>query len=306
MNILIMAAGAVGGYFGSVLSKTNEVTFIARGNHLREIQEHGLSVKSATSGNFICKSKAYESPPFGYKADLIIFCVKEYQNQIACQVISNSVSDDTTILTLQNGLGSGDVLGREFGKEKILLGAAYVEASKGDPGIIVEHGGVCKITFGGQNKDQTERVQKVEQIFKSSPIDFTVSVNINSDLWQKLVFISALSGMTCITRSSFQEVMTHPPTRNITKTLVNETAAVASKLIPNFSKDTVPNVIEYLETHKNDLVSSMHQDLLAGKPIEIDAINGAVSREGKNLGIPTPINDMIVSSLSLQDLRARN
>ena len=306
MNILIMAAGAVGGYFGSVLSKTNEVTFIARGNHLREIQEHGLSVKSATSGNFICKSKAYESPPFGYKADLIIFCVKEYQNQIACQVISNSVSDDTTILTLQNGLGSGDVLGREFGKEKILLGAAYVEASKGDPGIIVEHGGVCKITFGGQNKDQTERVQKVEQIFKSSPIDFTVSVNINSDLWQKLVFISALSGMTCITRSSFKEVMAHPSTRDITKDLVNETASVASRLIPNFSTDTVANVIEYLETHKDDLVSSMHQDLLAGNPMEIDAINGAVSREGRNIGIPTPLNDMIASCLSIQDLRARS
>ena len=102
------------------------------------------------------------------------------------------------------------------------------------------------------------------------------------------------------------EVMTNPYTRDITKDLVKETASVASALIPNFSKDTVSNVIEYLETHKNDLVSSMHQDLLAGNPMEIDAINGAVSREGKNLGIPTPINDMIASCLSLQDLRARN
>ena len=120
MNILIMAAGAVGGYFGSVLSKTNEVTFIARGAHLEKIQECGLSVRSATSGDFVCESKAYETPPPGYKADLIIFCVKEYQNQKACQVITNSVTNDTTILTLQNGLGSGDILGREFGNEKIL------------------------------------------------------------------------------------------------------------------------------------------------------------------------------------------
>ena len=306
MNILIMAAGAVGGYFGSVLSKTNEVTFIARGPHLEKIQECGLSVRSATSGDFVCESKAYETPPPGYKADLIIFCVKEYQNQKACQVIANSVTNDTTILTLQNGLGSGDILGREFGNEKILLGAAYIEASKADPGLIVEHGGVCRITFGGQNEEQTERVQILEQIFKASPINFTVSKNINDDLWQKLVFISALSGMTCLSISNFSEVMTNPYTRDITKELVKETASVASELIPNFSKDTVSNVIEYLETHKNDLVSSMHQDLLAGNPMEIDAINGAVSREGKNLGIPTPINDMIASCLSLQDLRARN
>ena len=306
MNILIMAAGAVGGYFGSVLSKTNEVTFIARAEHLEKIQKDGLSVKSVTSGTFVCKSKAYGSPPPRYKADLVIFCVKEYQNQKACEVISNAVTDHTTILTLQNGLGSGDILSREFGREKIILGAAYIEASKGGPGLIVEHGGVCKITFGGQNEEQTERVKKVEKIFKSSTIDFTISKNINDDLWQKLVFISALSGMTCITRSTFQEVMSQPSTRDITKKLVAETASVASKLIPDFSKDTVSNVIEYLETHKSDLVSSMHQDLLAGNPMEIDAINGAVSREGKNLGIPTPINDMIASCLSLQDSRARN
>ena len=306
MNILIMAAGAVGGYFGSVLSKTNEVTFIARGEHLGKIQKNGLSVKSVTSGNFVSEAKAYESPPPGYKADLIIFCVKEYQNQKACEVISNSVTDDTTILTLQNGLGSGDILGKEFGREKILLGAAYIEASKGAPGLMVEHGGVCRITFGGQTEEQTEKVQRLEQIFKVSSIDFTISKNINHDIWQKLVFISALSGMTCITRSSFKEVMAHPSTRDITKALVNETASVASRLIPNFSTDTVGNVIEYLETHKANLVSSMHQDLLAGNPMEIDAINGAVSREGKNLGIPTPLNDMIASCLSLQDLRARS
>jgi 2-dehydropantoate 2-reductase len=142
-------------------------------------------------------------------------------------------------------------------------------------------------------------------MFGNSNIDFVVSENILDDLWQKLIFISALSGMTCITRSTFKEVMNNPLTRNMARGLVRETASVASKLVPNFSEDTVQNTIDYLETHKNDLVSSMHQDLLAGKPLEINAINGAVSREGGNLGIPTPINDMIASCLSLQDARAR-
>ena len=86
---------------------------------------------------------------------------------------------------------------------------------------------------------------------------------------------------------------------------MSETASVASKAVPDFSEDTAQNTIDYLQTHKNDLVSSMHQDLLAGRPMEINAINGAVSQKGKNLGIPTPINDMIASCLSLQDARAR-
>jgi len=305
MNILIMAAGAVGGYFGSVLSYSNDVTFVARGEHLRKIQEYGLSVKSVTSGNYVCWSKAYKEPPPEYKADLAIFCVKEYQNEQACEIIANSISDNTTILTLQNGLGSGEFLGQKFGSEKVVLGAAYVEASKGGPGEIFEHGGGCSITFGKQSDIQEGRVRELSKIFASSNVDFTVSENIHDSLWQKLVFISALSGMTCITKSTFKEVMNHPETRNITINLVRETASVASKIVPNFSKDTVQNTIDHLETHKNDLVSSMHQDLLAGKPMEINAINGAVSRKGKTLGIPTPINDMIVSCLSLQDARAR-
>ena len=305
MNILIMAAGAVGGYFGSVLSSSNDVTFVARGEHLRKIQESGLSVKSVTSGNYVCWSKAYKEPPPEYKADLAIFCVKEYQNEQACEIIANSISDNTTILTLQNGLGSGEFLGQKFGSEKVVLGAAYVEASKGEPGEIFEHGGGCSITFGKQSDIQEGRIKELANIFESSNIDFKVSENIHDSLWQKLVFISALSGMTCITKSTFKEVMNHPETRNITINLVRETASVASEIVPNFSKDTVRNTIDHLETHKNDLVSSMHQDLLSGKPMEINAINGAVSRKGKTLGIPTPINDMIVSCLSLQDARAR-
>ena len=305
MNILIMAAGAVGGYFGSVLSSSNNVTFVARGEHLRKIQESGLSVKSVTSGNYVCWSKAYKEPPPEYKADLAIFCVKEYQNEQACEIIANSISDNTTILTLQNGLGSGEFLGQKFGSEKVILGAAYVEASKGKPGEILEHGGGCSITFGKQSDIQEGRIKELAKMFASSNVDFTVSENIHDSLWQKLVFISALSGMTCITKSTFKEVMNNPATRNITINLVRETASVASEIVPNFSKDTVRNTIDHLETHKNDLVSSMHQDLLSGKPMEINAINGAVSRKGKTLGIPTPINDMIASCLSLQDTRAR-
>ena len=305
MNILIMAAGAVGGYFGSVLSTTNEVTFVARGEHLRKIQKYGLSIKSVTSGNSVCLSKAYRKPPPEYQADLIIFCVKEYQNDEASEIIANSISDDTTILTLQNGLGSGEFLSQKFGSEKVVLGAAYVEASKGDPGEIVEHGGGCRITFGKQSDLQEDRIKELSKMFEGSNIDFIVSENIYDDLWQKLVFISALSGMTCITKSTFKEVMDNPLTRTITRDLVSETASVASKAVPDFSEDTAQNTIDYLQTHKSDLVSSMHQDLLAGRPMEINAINGAVSRKGKNLGIPTPINDMIVSCLSLQDARAR-
>ena len=305
MNILIMAAGAVGGYFGSVLSTSNDVTFVARGEHLRKIQECGLSVKSVTSGNFVCWSKAYKEPPPEYRADLAIFCVKDYQNDEASEIMANSISDTTTILTLQNGLGSGEFLSQKFGSEKVVLGAAYVEASKGEPGEIFEHGGVCRITFGKQSDLQDGRIKELANIFESSNIDFTVSENIHDSLWQKLVFISALSGMTCITKSTFREVMNNPSTRNITISLVRETASVASEIVSNFSKDTVQNTIDYLETHKNDLVSSMHQDMLSGRPMEINAINGAVSREGKTLGIPTPINDMIASCLSLQDARAR-
>ena len=304
MNVLVMAAGAVGGYFGSVIAEKHDVVLIARNEHLKAIQEKGLKVESKTSGNFISRATAVAQPEEGYVADVVLYCGKAYHNESACDVIAPAVGPETAVLTLQNGIGSGDFLSNRFGEERVLLGAAYIEASRGNPGITEEHGGGCRIALGNKLGISTPKTNMVSEILKSSNIDHEVSTDIMSALWKKLVFITALSGMTCLVRARFEQVLDNPQTHALAIKVMSETKAVADAEGINLPSDVVETTMADFMLHKSELVSSMHQDLLSGRPLEVNVINGAVSQMGRIHNISTPINDVITSCLSLPNTLA--
>ena len=304
MNVLVMAAGAVGGYFGSVIAEKHDVVLIARNEHLKAIQEKGLKVESKTSGNFISRATAVAQPEEGYVADVVLYCVKAYHNESACDVIAPAVGPETAVLTLQNGIGSGDFLSNRFGEERVLLGAAYIEASRGNPGITEEHGGGCRIALGNKLGISTPKTNMVSELLKSSNIDHEVSTDIMSALWKKLVFITALSGMTCLVRARFEQVLDNPQTHALAIKVMSETKAVADAEGINLPSDVVETTMADFMLHKSELVSSMHQDLLSGRPLEVNVINGAVSQMGRIHNISTPINDVITSCLALPNTLA--
>ena len=304
MNVLVMAAGAVGGYFGSVMAEKHDVVLIARNEHLKAIQEKGLQVQSKTSGNFISRATAVARPEEGYVADIVLYCVKAYHNDSACDVIAPAVGPETTVLTLQNGIGSGDFLSNRFGEERVLLGAAYIEASRGTPGITEEHGGSCRIALGEKHGMISQRTKTVSELLKSSNIDHEISGDIMSALWKKLVFITALSGMTCLARARFEQVLDNPQTYELAIQVMSETKAVADAEGIDLPANIVKTTMDDFMSHKSELVSSMHQDLLSGRPLEVNVINGAVSQMGKIHNVSTPINDIITSCLSLPNAMA--
>ncbi|MEC9278181.1 MAG: 2-dehydropantoate 2-reductase [Chloroflexota bacterium] len=304
MNVLVMAAGAVGGYFGSVMAEKHDVVLIARNEHLKAIQEKGLQVQSKTSGNFISRATAVAKPEEGYVADIVLYCVKAYHNDSACDVIASAVGPETTVLTLQNGIGSGDFLSNRFGEERVLLGAAYIEASRGTPGITEEHGGSCRIALGEKHGMISQRTKTVSELLKSSNIDHEISGDIMSSLWKKLVFITALSGMTCLARARFEQVLDNPQTYKLAIQVMSETKAVADAEGIGLPANIVETTMADFMSHKSELVSSMHQDLLSGRPLEVNVINGAVSQMGKIHDVSTPINDVITSCLSLPNAMA--
>ena len=306
MKIMVMAAGAVGGYFGSIMAKNHDVLLIARGEHLHRIQENGLRVKSVTSGDFSSQALAVDKPPDHYIPDVILYCVKAYHNEEACEVITPTIGSQTTILSLQNGIGCGDFLSSHFGKEKVLLGAAYIEASRSEPGVVQEHGGACRIALGDQSGNLTDRAVRVGNLLKDCNIDHHLSEDIMSDIWQKLVFISALSGMSCITRARLEEVLDNEALSKMTMAVMREARAAGTASGVALPSDIVETTKAELQQHKCELVSSMYLDLMAGRPLEVDVINGAVSAIGNRFGVSTPVNDFISACLSLADKRARN
>ena len=305
MEILVMAAGAVGGYFGALLSKHNDVILIARGENLKSMETNGLEIQSDKSGNFTSEVKCLKTPPTNYHADLIIYCVKSYHNQEACRLLRPAVGSKTNILTLQNGIGSGDVLSDYFGKPKVVLGAAYIEAEQTEPGKIAQHGYDCEIVFGEESGIESQRSQSISQILTKSGIDNRISKDITTDLWKKLILICALSGMTCLTRSSFSEVLDDQQTRHLTELVMREAESVSRHMKVNIPHDYVEEMMSYFLENSSELVSSMYKDLVSNKPLELSVINGAITRLGGEFGVTTPINDIITACLSLPDIRAQ-
>ena len=152
--------------------------------------------------------------------------------------------------------------------------------------------------FAEPDNRKSPRSVSVLEMLRVSGIDAEISDDIDGALWAKLVFICGLSGMTCVTRSSFAEVMNTPQTADLTLSVIEEVAAVARASGVNLDSDIVESTMESFRKDRDELVSSMYADLEAGRPLELANLNGKVSALGSCLGVPTPANDFITACLT--------
>ncbi len=306
MKILIMGSGAVGGYFGGVLSRAgHEVVFIARGSHLEAINRDGLSVKSDATGTFNVPASAIDRPDGTWRADLVLYCVKGYDNHTGVPTIGPAVSDDTVVLTLQNGMGSVDALEAAYGKEAVLPGLTYIDATRTGPGAVSEFGlKAPDMVFGEEDGSDSDRVARVRDALEVEGIDVKVADDITKELWSKFIYICGLSGSTCITRSTFDQVVMSPHTLEFVRSIMREAYAVSQAKGVNIPPDYVDTTVDYFVSIKGENTSSMYTDLMRGSPIEVEVLNGAVARMGAEMSIPTPANSFIATCLSLYHARA--
>ena len=306
MKILIMGTGAIGGCYGGLLARGGEdVVFAARGDNLSAIRESGLRVESATFGDFSVRPEAVDAPDGTWTADLILFCVKGYHNEQAMSDMSPAVGEGTTILTLQNGIGSGEQLAQRFGADKVLLGAAYIDAERTEPGVFAQRGSPPRIVLGEENGELSERARSIADVLRGANIETELLPNVLTALWSKLVYICALSGMSCITRASFSEVLETPETYAMTMQVMTEALKVGQASGIPLDDGLPESVMAGFLEEKSGLISSMHTDLMAGNPLEVSLINGAVARIGSEVGVDTPANGFIAACLAIVDNRAR-
>ena len=305
MKVLVMGSGGVGGYYGAVLHRAgNDVTFVARGEHLEAIRRDGLRVESVGSGNFTIHPMATERPDPSHAADLVLYCVKGYDNDEVIPLLAPAVAAHTSVLTLQNGIGSGDVLSQAFGVEKVLLGATYIDAKKPAPGVVAETGRVREIVFGEGHGAFGPRAVKVRDAMAAAGINVELTDSVASELWGKLLYICALSGMICITRATFPEILANPGTEQMTWDVMREVEAVAEARGISLRANAVEQTMERLRAVTGGGISSMYTDLQAGGRLEVSVLNGAVSRFGRESSVSTPVNDFITACLTIAHDRA--
>lgn len=297
MHVVIMGAGAVGGYFGSALSKNGvDVTFVARGQHLEHMKKYGLKIDSYW-GNFLVKSRFTDSLENIKKADLIIQATKLYSNSSALPLLKPVIGTNTVILTIQNGISSGEIISEYYDWEKVLQGATYIETEIIDPGYIQQTGSVAMIEFGEKDGKISDRCLRVKDILDVDGIQVNISKDISSTLWIKMVSVGAIGTLATAARSSLVEMISGEFGSESLKNIMEEIVAVGKSEGIQFPIGVVDEKFNSAIREAEEFKSSLQYDFNNHKPLELDDILGTVVRIAKKNDIPTPASTILMSVL---------
>lgn len=293
-----MGTGGIGAFFGAKLVTAGEdVWFVARGKHLDVMKEHGLKVKS-TGGTFtIPPEKVTGNPASIGGADAVLFCVKAYDTEVAARQISPLLTDDSIVLSLQNGVDNVEKIRQNLHHGLAYAGAAYISVRITAPGEITESGGFQRIVFGPASGPVASRARDMHASLLRAGIKCDLHDNINKELWRKFIFIASMGALTALSRLTHGEILSNPRTLSLMFDAMREIQAIAWKLGVGVEPVDETKILEGLTRFDKDTRSSMYFDLVSGKPMEIEALNGTVVRFGEQLGIPTPIHRVIYASL---------
>jgi 2-dehydropantoate 2-reductase len=298
MRIAVMGTGGTGGYFGGLLARAGEeVTFIARGDHLEAIRKNGLAIKSVLAGDFSIPAKATDNTQDIGPVDLVLFCVKAYDNAAAAGQIRPLIGPQTVVLSVQNGIDNEQQIGEVIGAEHILGCVSYVSSIIESPGVIAQTGGPGKIVFGEMQGGTSARTETLQSTLQNSGITAELHADIQVALWQKFLGICGVNGITALTRLPLGEILACEETRNLMRGTMEEVEAVARASGANLPEACVDQSMDLFSSVEPSVRGSMYYDLAAGRRLELDVLNGTLVRLGSEHGIPTPINFAIYAAL---------
>ena len=297
MRIVVMGSGGTGGFFGAKLARAGEaVTFVARGEHLRAIQVRGLTVKSATDGEWTVQADARERLDGQPPADLVLFCVKSFDTEAAAETVRPVVGPATGVLSIQNGVDNEDKLEAILGSGHVIAGIAEVFAVIEAPGVIV-HTLLGRLRFGEMSGKDSTRVRGFLEACGRAGIPAEPVGDPLRMLWEKYVFLVAQSGMSTVTRCPAGVLRQYPETRAMYERLMDELVRVGRAAGVELDAGLVAALMQRLDTLGAGAFSSLHYDFTRGKRLELEALQGHAVRLGERLGVPTPTLAVVYAAL---------
>jgi 2-dehydropantoate 2-reductase len=307
MRIAVMAAGAVGGYFGARMAAAGlDVFFIARGAHLEAMRKNGLKVESVHGDVHLPKPNATDDPKSVGPVDAVLFAVKLWDTEKGAEAALPLLGPSTRVISLQNGVDSYERIAPIVGAERAIPGVTYVVTVIDRPGVIKQTGPFHSIICGTHDGRPDAALKAFVDAAKSAGINITQSDNIERDRWHKFIFLSGTSGVTALTRSTMGPILADPDTRALFRSIMAETLAVGRAkgvaLDPGFVDDRMAFADKNLTA---SMKASMANDLDRGNRLELDWLAGQVSRLGQELKVPTPVNDTVYAALKLHRMGSR-
>ncbi len=306
MRIAIFGTGGVGGYFGGRLAQSGaDVIFIARGEHLKAMHEHGLKIDSIKGDFSVNSIQATDDPNEIGTVDVILVSVKAWQVPEAAQAMRPMVGPETVVVPLLNGVEAPNQLSDALGKEHVIGGLCGIISFVAGPGHIQHAGADPFINFGELDNNHSERVENLHQAFDHA-VGITVKIppDIQIAMWHKFLLVVPWSGIGAITRAPLGTILGLPKTRQMLQKVMQEIFNVAQARDIALPKDVVDKALTFLDSLSPNGTASMQRDIMEGRPSELEAQNGAVVRLGKAVDVATPLNTFIYHSLLPMELKA--
>ena len=296
MKVGIAGAGAVGCHYGSRLQQAGvEVVYLARGEHLRALQEKGLVHISDGIAKHM-DVKADDDVSILNGCDVIVLACKATVLEEMCRQIMPAISAGTVLVTMQNGVEAPDEVRRHFADHPIIAASAFIGARIEVPGMVI-HSAAGHLRLGwwqGRNEGSEVLLSELLKAWNSTGVDAQQVDDMKAMLWHKMLWNCGFNAVTALTRCFAKDIASDDDSSRWVHSAMNETVAVAEALGVTLPGDAIEQHMA-LTMKAGEVKTSMWQDMEHGRPTEIEAMNGYVAALGKELAIATPTNDLLAS-----------
>jgi 2-dehydropantoate 2-reductase len=304
LNIAVMGAGALGCYFGGRLAQSGaKVTLIGRPAHVEAIKRDGLILESGGKTTAIPLEATTE--PSGVRdATLVLVCVKSADTESAAKAIAPHLAKEAILVSLQNSIGNVERI-RAHIDRPVAAGLVYTGANMPDPGH-VRHTGGGGIVLGGVPAWGVDDavLAKIKSIFEPAGVPIDLSPSIELALWTKLMQNCAYNAVCALTEKPYGEMVAMPDVRAVMGQAGDEVVALAHRKGVMLDPGSVEAALQRVTTMLTTM-SSTAQDIMKGKPTEIDYLNGLIARESKALGMSAPINATLAALVKLKEQKSK-
>ncbi len=307
--IVVVGAGSVGSFFGAMLARAGHpVTLIARAAHVQAVQHDGLRLQMRDQTHVVRLTATTELDAVR-EAGLVLFSVKSRDTDALARDIAPLLAPHALVLSLQNGVENPQVIARHV-RQPVLAAAVYVATAMPQPGV-VRHFGRGELVLGpaacGAAHDAAlaRRLQDLKRLFDDAGVPVTLSADVMDELWAKLVVNCAYNAISAISGQPYGRMAAVAAVRELQDAVVREVLAVARADGRTLDEAQARASVEQIARSMSGQVSSTAQDLRAGKPTEIDDLNGLIVRRGTAAGIPTPANQALYALVRLAEAAQR-
>ncbi len=289
MKILVVGAGAIGGYFGAKLAQAGrDVTFLVRGSRAIELQRNGLQIISPT-GNLTIQPQIMAAQEIRTQYDIILLSVKAPALDSAIADMKPAVGPETMIYPALNGMGHMEALAQTFGKNAVLGGVCMISTTLDGEGRIIQLNEIQKLVYGELSGEITPRIQAFDETISHAGFDTELSTRIIQDMWNKWVFIAAIGLNTCLLNGDIGQINSVPDGEAIVLQCIDECASVATASGFPIPEAFLARIRQVCVDKNSKLASSMFRDMQNGANVEVEAILGDLLKHSQSHQLKTPL-----------------